>query len=529
MNEIAAPTPEPTPPAEDPEQKLKEELARIEAERGADHEDLAGPLTELSIHLIREGRVAEAEQLARRLLRVREATDGPGGPRAVAVKGFLMYLLKLQRRYNEAARLLRELLAHQRESDGPRSPHVARLYGELASLREAQGRIEEARGLYQRALRMLRRTSATPDAASVGLIFHVASFHGKRGTPFRALRLYRLAHRHYQALPEAAPELARGIAAGLELALSLCAGEHMREQEWDEALVLARELAALVPSQGHRLVAEIYEEAGQVDDAIDALRAALRELPDDGGLWSYLGDLYSRKGRYKDAQATYERALRCQGVNGAVLHYHAGMACHQQGRLMEALVHLGKVDRAELPEAKVDLYWNAAAMRMALFKYLERPEPCLELAQAVLDELCQPGLAQEESAASLVCLGRALLYLRGDRAAARACAVQAYRLDESPLSLGLQREICGRASPQARCLRITIKGQRRDPETGTEFPCQRTYAVVADTTEEGLSFIQPFEEPDLAGPLQLKESTDLGTAPDGFKGIYAIGDLLIPR
>lgn len=67
---------------------------------------------------------------------------------------------------------------------------------------------------------------------------------------------------------------------------------------------------AFVPSAtGHRERAELYEQLGEMAEAVEEYRAALRLAPEDPALHKALAQLLERQGRWEEAATHYERSL----------------------------------------------------------------------------------------------------------------------------------------------------------------------------------------------------------------------------
>lgn len=90
----------------------------------------------------------------------------------------------------------------------------------------------------------------------------------------------------------------------------------------------------------------------------------------------------------------------------------------------------------------------------------------------------------------------------------------------------LLREILDERSPEAKAWRITVEGRWAQPyeDSDKDYGFFATYTVVADTPEEALEFIRPFEPEEVRFTLKLNTAVDIEPQPDNPKGVYeAVG------
>lgn len=507
----------------DKERALRQQIADLEREHGPYHESLIDPLLDLGVHILVPDRIPESEALTRRVIDLQERNKV--AVQWVQTQRFLVHLLKLQHKYDEALDLLKIVLSIHREAYGLKDVDTAGVMGELAEVYDRMGRAPKARRLFLRARRIMREVAEPLDEDVISLLFAQGEFENRHGGYERAIRLFRTVLRRCRRVEdEDLDHIQHGAEQGLSVALGLRAYQLIEERKWQEAFNAAREMADLSPSMGLRTLGEVCRRMESPEQAMRLLNEAIQAEP-SAALWTILGDLHHRAGAWKEAEHAYEQALvsfdACSCSSR--IHFHAGVNLHMQARIPEALVHLEKVRRDE-----ADLYYKALGMRMALLKHVGRADDAAALAREVLGEMTGPRRIEGAAeAASLLCLGRALLYARGDAKAALACALQSYRKDRDMLSLGLVREIQARPAASAKWFTMLVQIDREGAD-----PVLRAYTVVADTEEEALWFIRVLEgdgEDEGGSALDLTVVRISAEDPKGkldLKGVIQVPELL---
>jgi tetratricopeptide (TPR) repeat protein len=155
----AAPTPD-VSAEKDTERGLLADL-REEERNGAENLALAGTLYRLAILRRQQGEFAEAEQLYRRSLGIRERKQGPNHPDVATVLNNLAALEAAQGNYDAAQPLLERALAIRQTALGEDDVLTAESLNNLALLHAAKGDAAAAEPLYRRALSILEKTDTT--------------------------------------------------------------------------------------------------------------------------------------------------------------------------------------------------------------------------------------------------------------------------------------------------------------------------------------------------------------------------------
>ena len=109
-------------------------------------------------------------------------------------------------------------------------------------------------------------------------------------------------------------------------------------EEFQVAEQFFRIFAAMSPLTAIAAVnlAGALRDQGRYDDAIEVLRAAIAEVPDDSNLWNILGTICMERGEDHTALTFYREALRLD-PNMARAHHNSAMALHSLGAFDEAL------------------------------------------------------------------------------------------------------------------------------------------------------------------------------------------------
>jgi tetratricopeptide (TPR) repeat protein len=134
---------------------------REEERKGTQDLALAGTLYRLAILRRQQGDFAEAEQLYRRALEIRERVQGPNHPDVAMVLNNLAALEAAQGQYDAAQPLLERALAIRQTALGEDDVLTAESLNNLALLHAAQGDAAAAEPLYRHALSILEKTDTT--------------------------------------------------------------------------------------------------------------------------------------------------------------------------------------------------------------------------------------------------------------------------------------------------------------------------------------------------------------------------------
>ena len=247
--------------------------------------------------LLRAGRLADAENLYRRLLA--DHSDSAAGHLELGIS------LMLQQRLDEAEAAMRRGLSL--EPGDARGPY------HLGEVLTAQGRLDEALASYRSAL------AIAPGLAEARA--NIGSLYLQLGRPQEAEAELRQAIAASSGLVQARNNL------GIALAL---------QNRWEDAIAAFREVIAASPgfADAHNNLGIALASGGRFNDAIRAYRQTLVLKPDHAGACHNLGNALKELGRLAEAEASYRRAI---GVapGHAVAWQHLGMVLCEQNRIAE--------------------------------------------------------------------------------------------------------------------------------------------------------------------------------------------------
>ncbi|MCW5633691.1 MAG: tetratricopeptide repeat protein [Rubrivivax sp.] len=160
-----------------------------------------------------------------------------------------------------------------------------------------------------------------------------------------------------------------------------------------------------------QLAARLHEDAGQLEDALRTLDAALREAPDKPALHHNRGVLLHRLGRHAEALAAHERALalglgRGAGEAAAGAHYNHGNVLQALGRGEEALAAYRRAIAAE-PRHRL-AHYDLARLRWRLgdepfdaeLRALEAGEPASALGPGLRGHMLARAERHDDAAAA---------------------------------------------------------------------------------------------------------------------------------
>jgi tetratricopeptide (TPR) repeat protein len=222
---------------------------------------------------------------------------------------------------------------------------------------------------------------------------------------------------------------------------------------------------------GFEIAALAHERDGDRARAIEAAERATREAPWAWTSWHLAASLYAKGGRHRDAIGALERALAC-------------------------LERCGGAGEGELEER-------------------------VEVIEAVRRELSAAHVGE----------ARALWERDGDAKRATDDARRAFSLDPgNEEALGLLREIRGMRSPVSRLFDLWVRARRWPGPQGTADPTEEVaqrFGVVADNTEEALSFVAELLGCEVGAGLRIDRSEAVAPMPEASKGVLRASEAVV--
>src|SRR5262245_37274895 len=292
--------------------------------------------------------------------------------------------------------------------------------------------------------------------------------------------------------------------------------EALAGHDTKRALRIGRELKKLRHSSNFEIMALAHVAEGQIEQAVAVLKEGVVAAPTVWRLWQLLGNCYSDLERFQESHASYRRALECPEADAGTIHLNRAIAMEREEEHEEAIQALSEVRSEELQLRRI-------AMTIDLLNALGRHSE----ARILGEEAVRIDAPEEEDRASLASiyagLGRAIWEQgrRSGEALDWAWKAVALEKDEAT-ALWLIREITHRQSPSARYMRLLIRGRWNESITDDEEPpgFYVTYEVVADSREEAMEMIRPFEPAAVRESLSLERCDILEKAPDQPVGVY---------
>lgn len=125
--------------------------------------------------------------------------------------------------------------------------------------------------------------------------------------------------------------------------------------ETTEALAVAQELHSIRYSGGFEIEAQALAREGSKEEAIAVLRKGLEAAPTSWLNGNLLGNYLSDQGRYDEAFAAYEEALRTPTADHILIEANYALALKRAGRDEEARAKIAEVAAQDLSEAEPGL------------------------------------------------------------------------------------------------------------------------------------------------------------------------------
>jgi tetratricopeptide (TPR) repeat protein len=92
----------------------------------------------------------------------------------------------------------------------------------------------------------------------------------------------------------------------------------------------------------HLAMADLYADAGRVDEGVKTLERAAMQFPGDSTVPFQLGAILEKAGRYADAERAFREVLEIEPDNGDALNYLGYMLAERGERLDEAIELIGR-------------------------------------------------------------------------------------------------------------------------------------------------------------------------------------------
>jgi tetratricopeptide (TPR) repeat protein/CHAT domain-containing protein len=324
---------------------------------GRSHAQPADETAALNAELARlyqAGKYAEAIEIAKRVIAIREKALGPDHPQVGSALNNLAALYRDQGRTSEAEPLLKRAIAIIEKALGPDHADVGLSLNNLAGLYYVQGRTAEAEPLFQRSLAIIEK-SLGPDHPQVGQsLNNLAVLCRDQGRPAEAEPLLKRAIAiREKALGPDHPQVGQSLNNLAEILRA-----QVRTAEAEPLLNRAIAIAEKALGPDHRDVgsalnnlAALHRDQGRTAEAEPLLKRAIAirekalglDHPQVSESLNDLAEVYRAEGRTAEAEPLFRRAIaiaeKALGPDhpdvGSVLNNLAALY-RDQGRAAEA-------------------------------------------------------------------------------------------------------------------------------------------------------------------------------------------------
>jgi tetratricopeptide (TPR) repeat protein len=284
------------------------------------------------------------------------------------------------------------------------------------------------------------------------------------------------------------------------------------------AVELGRELEKLRHSSAFEILALAFDADEKRDEAIEVLERGVQKAPSVWRLWQLLGNYYSESNRLEDSLNCYRKALECPNVDDSSVHLNRSIALRRNRDYSTALKAIDQVHSESLQP-------RAISHKMQILNAAGLCVDAVSFGESSVESPLWSSENSEQLAEVHGELAFAIWKLSRDRNRALHHSWKAIELDKHETTAAwVIREQNERASAKARHMSVMIRGRWHEPFEGHDEPPGffATYEVVAETPEESLAFIRPFEPERLRDSLGVEECTEHEFATDMLKGVYDV-------
>ena len=299
------------------------------------------------------------------------------------------------------------------------------------------------------------------------------------------------------------------------------AEQALEQLDFRKALRIADRLLRLKHTAGFEYKARALWDMNRPQDAIAALQAGVAVAPQVWTLWEYLGEYLSDTGQHDEALEAFRKGLACDGSPKDSFLYNLALVYQRMGEHENALQLFDQAEEA-IRELSVPLLETARAYSLIQLQRYTEAERALQKVKRTLDTMTDPELRLLTESMALAYTG--LIYHKRDHdiIRARQYAVRALRLDkENPDAAALMRATNPIAEQPTPLWHILVEGVWSEPLEGVRTPIGffANYWVIADTPDEALEYILPFEPPSARASLKVSEAEIEDTVQGEPKGV----------
>ncbi len=284
----------------------------------------------------------------------------------------------------------------------------------------------------------------------------------------------------------------------------------------ERTVELGRQLETMRHSSCFEILALAFDAEDKRDEAIAVLEDGVTKAPTVWRLWQLLGNYYSDSSRHEDSLRCYQKAIECPNVDASSVYLNKSIALLRNRDYLSAIKAIDQVSSESLQH-------RAISHQMHLFNAAKIFAEAVTLGEKAIDL----PLWNDENAEQLAEVHSELAFAVWksslDRDRALRHAFLAIGLDKTATTAAwVIRDIAAETSPKARHMTVMIRGRWHEPLGDENEPPGffANYEVVAETPEEALTFILPFEPEKVRDSLVIEEYALREPAPGIPKGVY---------
>lgn len=297
--------------------------------------------------------------------------------------------------------------------------------------------------------------------------------------------------------------------------------------EFERALRVARELHEHHHTSAFEIEARARWDLEDHERAIEVLKEGVEVAPDQFVLWDYLASYLSDEGRFEEALQAYYRSRECTGAPTESVDFNIAVIYQREERHERALALIDAIQ----PTESVPIIVLEGARAYSLNE-VGKHSDALARTAACLSLIGEDQDVEPEAVARLLSEHAYALWILGIHEAAYLEALEAVVMNKhNKRAAWLVREILDERSADAKAWRITVKGRWAQPneDSDKDYGFFANYVVVADSPEDALEYIRPFEPEEVRFTLKIDSAVDMEPRPDSQKGVYeAMGYAFFP-
>jgi len=288
--------------------------------------------------------------------------------------------------------------------------------------------------------------------------------------------------------------------------------------EFERALRAARELREMEHVAAFEIEARARWGLEDHEQAIQVLEEGVEIAPEVYVLWDYLASYLSDEGRYEEALQAYYRSRSCEDAPEGAVDFNIAVIYQRQGRHERALALIDTIPPTDaLPLIVLD------GARCFSLNEVGKNADAMTRAAAILNQIGEDDDVDPEAVARIMSEHAYALLILGIHEAAYLEAIEAVEFDKAnSRAAWLIREISDERSPDAKAWRIVVEGKWPQPFNDSEkdYGFFANYTVVADSADEALEYVRPFEPEEVRFTLKINSAVDLEPQPEAQKGVY---------